>query len=274
MIHTMRTALKFEHVIKLYDAGAKDPLVAVRDVNLDLEEGEICCLIGPSGCGKTTLLNLAAGFVPVTSGRVLVDGVEVVGPHSRCGVAFQADAVFPWMTVIDNVAYGLKWNGTPPNQRTAVARTYLERVGLTAYANRWPRQLSGGMRKRVDLARAFAFNPPILLLDEPFGSLDVLTKEEVQQVLLNVWRTDRKTIMFVTHDVEEAVYLGQRIAVMSRRPGRIQRIFQVPFSLDERAPDLKTSARFVEVRRAVRAALETPVEQLCDRPISDHASLS
>ena len=144
----------------------------LREVNLEIAAQEIFCIVGPSGCGKTTLLNIAAGFIPATSGRVLMEGNTVNGPQSRCGFTFQADAVFPWMTVAGNVGYGLQWNGTPPDRRRTIVDGYLKRVGLASFAKHWPRELSGGMRKRVDLARAFAIDPPILFLDEPFGSLE------------------------------------------------------------------------------------------------------
>lgn len=251
----MQAALRFEHVTKRYELDGGGSTIALLDIDLHVNREEIFCLVGPSGCGKSTLLNLAAGFVPVTTGQVIVEGEPVTHAHSRCGFSFQADAVFPWMTVAANVGYGLRWNGTAPDRRGDIVGTYLNRVGLAGFAERWPRELSGGMRKRVDLARAFAFDPPILLLDEPFGSLDALTKEEMQELLLEIWRTDRKTVLFVTHDVEEAVFLGERVGVMSPRPGRIHEVFAVPFGLDERTVAMKVSPEFVAIRRAVLAAL-------------------
>lgn len=251
----MPLALTFDRVTKEYARDAAEPAQVLREISLEIEAQEIFCIVGPSGCGKTTLINIAAGFIPATSGGVLIEERIVDGPQSRCGFTFQADAVFPWMTVAGNVGYGLRWNGTPPEHRRAIVDGYLQRVGLASFAEHWPRELSGGMRKRVDLARAFAVDPPVLFLDEPFGSLDVLTKEEMQQLLLDIWRSDRKTVLFVTHDVEEAVFLGHRVAVMSPSPGHIQEIFPIPFSLEERVPDLKLSSSFVAVRRDVLAVL-------------------
>jgi ABC-type nitrate/sulfonate/bicarbonate transport system ATPase subunit len=223
---------------------------------MDVPNGHIVSLVGPSGCGKTTVINVIAGFMKPTSGRVLVDSREVSGPVSHCGVVFQADSVFPWMTVEQNVAYGLKMNGHAATDITNAVEKYVELVGLTEFIHRWPRELSGGMRKRVDLARAYAFNPRILLMDEPFGSLDVLTKEEMQSLLLEIWQTERKTVLFVTHDVEEALFLGHHVAVMTSRPGSIKQTFEVPFPMP-RMPSLKFEPEFLDLRRRVVEALKS-----------------
>jgi NitT/TauT family transport system ATP-binding protein len=189
---------------------------------------------------------------------VLIDGVPVEESRARCGFTFQTDAVFPWMTVAGNVGYGLRWSGRSPQQRRVVVDHYLQRVGLTGFADHWPRELSGGMRKRVDLARAFAVDPPVLLLDEPFGSLDSLTRVQMQHLLLEVWRTDRKTLMLVTHDVEEALFLGEKVAVMSNRPARVTRVISVPFSAEDRVADLKLAPEFIALRRELLATLGAP----------------
>ena len=203
-----------EGVSKIYETE-KEHVTAVVNVDLTVREGEVVGIVGPSGCGKTTLLNLMAGFVRPTEGRVLIDDQPPIPGRGSVGVVFQADSVFPWMTVGENVGYGMQFNGSPTADRQAVVNRHLDNVGLAGLAHRWPRELSGGMKKRVDLARAYAANPQVLLLDEPFGSLDVLTKEEMQILFRRTWNDQRKTAIFVTHDVEEAVFVAQRVAVMS-----------------------------------------------------------
>jgi NitT/TauT family transport system ATP-binding protein len=192
---------------------------AVSDVSLTIEAHEFVCVIGPSGCGKTTLLQLVAGLLPATSGQMNVDGVAISGPAPERGLVFQRDSVFPWMRAIDNVAYGLKCRGVDKARRLEIARTYLERVGLSEVENSWPRELSGGMLKRVAVATVFANSPRVLLMDEPFGALDYVTKLQLHQVLLDLWGQHRQTVLFVTHDVDEAMLLADRIIVM--KGGRI-----------------------------------------------------
>jgi NitT/TauT family transport system ATP-binding protein len=244
-----------KHVTKAYGSSPND-FVAVENLHLEVFENEILCLVGPSGCGKTTTINLVAGFIRPTSGEVLIDGQVVGGPNSLCGVVFQADSVFPWMTVEQNVGYGLRSNGIPKGEREKLVRKYLDLVGLTGFANAWPRELSGGMRKRVDLARTYAFNPQILLLDEPFGSLDVMTKEEMQMLLLRIWQHERKTVLLVTHDPEEAIFVGHRVAVMTPRPGSIKQVFNIPFDMP-RESSLRLTPQFLDLRREVVEALAT-----------------
>lgn len=250
-----QNSIELTNVTKSYRDAGKPAIRALQNVSLRIRRGEVFCLVGPSGCGKTTVLNLVAGFVDADSGAVLIEGETVHGPHSRCGVVFQQDAVFPWMTVADNVRYGLHSKRLSDQEQGRLVNEALGAVGLLPFADRWPRELSGGMRKRVDLARAYARGPSVMLLDEPFGFLDVLTKEEMQELVLQTWRSKPTTILFVTHDVEEAVFLGQRVAVMSPAPGAITQEFEIPFAVDERVPDLKLTPRFVELRRAVQGAL-------------------
>jgi len=238
---------------KTYRSEGHD-IEAVRGLNLEVDDGEVFGLVGPSGCGKTTALNLIAGFIRPTSGEVAIDGRRVLGPNQVCGVVFQSDATFGWLNAADNVSYGLRFNGTPKADRQALAHKYLGLVGLQEFASKWPRELSGGMRKRLEVARALAANPRVLLLDEPFGTLDVLTKEEMQILLLNVWRAERKTVLFVTHDVEEAIFVSHRVAVMSRRPGYIKGIVDIPFDMD-RKPSLKLTKDFLNLRRLVVASM-------------------
>ena len=187
---------------------------AVADVSLVIRSHEFVCVIGPSGCGKTTLLQLVAGLLPVTSGQMAVDGVAIAGPSPERGLVFQRDSVFPWMRAIDNVSYGLKCRGVDKAKRLDVAREYLRQVGLADVERSWPRELSGGMLKRVAVATVFANSPRVLLMDEPFGALDYVTKLQLHQLLLTLWGQYRPTVMFVTHDVDEAMLLADRIVVM------------------------------------------------------------
>ncbi len=206
------------HLGRAYTRADGHPVQAVDDVSLTIPEGEFVCLIGTSGCGKSTLLTLIAGLLEPTSGSVVVDGREVRGPGPERGLVFQKDSVFPWMRVIDNVEYGLKCRGVRAAERRAIALAYLARVGLTAVERAWPRELSGGMLKRVAIATVFANGGKVLLLDEPFGALDYVTRHQLQDVLLGLWdeegKAARRTVLFVTHDVDEALSLADRILVI------------------------------------------------------------
>ncbi len=201
---------------------------AVSDVSLTIPSHEFVCLIGPSGCGKTTLLQLVAGLIPASHGQMDVDGVAIAGPSPERGLVFQRDSVFPWMRAIDNVSYGLKCRGVGKAKRVEIAREYLRQVGLGAVERSWPRELSGGMLKRVAVATVFANSPRVLLMDEPFGALDYVTKLQLHQLLLNLWGQYRPTVLFVTHDVDEAMLLADRIIVM--KEGRIADDRQITLS--------------------------------------------
>jgi len=233
---------------KVYLSSGGREVVALEPTDLSVEPGEFVCLVGPSGCGKSTILFIIAGLLEPTSGSVAVDGSPIAGPDPDRGVVFQPDATFPWMSVADNVAFGPTMRGLPAaDVRGRVAR-YLSLVGLGGKGGLLPRELSGGMRKRVDVARAFANEPQVLLMDEPFGALDAMTKEHLQDELLRLWEAERKTVLFVTHDLEEALYLGTRIVVMSRDPNaiRTQKTVDLP---RPREPLLRTEPRFQELRR-------------------------
>ena len=212
-----------------YRAASGADVRALQSTSFDIFANEIVCLVGPSGCGKTTLLNVTAGLATPTSGTIELDGRPISGPGADRAVVFQRDAVFPWYTVGQNVEYGLRCKSMPKGERAKVGQRYLELVGLDRQADRYPRELSGGMRKRVDLARAYANEPEVLLMDEPFGALDAMTKEQMQIELLALCEQSPKVILFVTHDLEEALFLGDRVFVMSARPGRIVREIRVPF---------------------------------------------
>jgi ABC-type nitrate/sulfonate/bicarbonate transport system ATPase subunit len=218
-------------------AGRATP--ALVDVDLDIAEREFVCLLGPSGCGKSTLLNIVAGFLRPSAGEVLVNGHPVNGPGADRGVVFQEYVLFPWLTVAGNVEFGLKLSRAAAAERRATVGRYLDLVGLRAHADKFPVQLSGGMKQRVAIARALANNPEIILMDEPFGALDAQTREVLQDELGRIQRVEHKTVLFVTHSIREAVYLADRVVVMTSAPGRIKQVFTIklPEVRDRFAPE-------------------------------------
>jgi NitT/TauT family transport system ATP-binding protein len=201
------------------------PIEVIAGMDLDVQQGEFVCLVGPSGCGKSTVLNVLGGFLPVTQGEVRIGGEPVHGPDRRRIFIFQENGVFPWLTVHDNIAFGL--SRLPVTERSAVVQHYVEMVGLKGFEKAYPRELSGGMRQRVELARALAANPEMLYMDEPFGALDYLTRLKMRADLVRIWATEKKTIVFVTHDIDEAVQLADRVVVFTPRPARIAAIVPV-----------------------------------------------
>lgn len=224
----------------------------INDINISIEKHEILSIVGPSGCGKTTIINIIGKFISPSSGNIIINHSESTNLSNTIPVVFQGDAVFPWLTVKDNVGYGLKFKNYEYDEKERIVQEMLCRVGLGNAADKWPKELSGGMKKRVDLARGLAVNPEILLLDEPFGSLDVLTRADMQTLLLEIWQEDPKTILFVTHDPEEALFVSHRVAVMTPAPGTIKRIIdieaQLPFPRDH---SLKLTPKFLELRRQI-----------------------
>ena len=220
-------------------------MVALEGVDLELQENSFTCLLGPSGCGKSTLLNMIAGFAEPSAGQILVDGVAVRGPSADRGVVFQEYALFPWRTALDNVAFGLEIKGTPPSQIAARVGELLAMLSLTDFRQRFPKDLSGGMRQRVAIARVLALDSPIMLMDEPFGALDALTRRNLQDELLRIWAELKKTIIFVTHSIEEAIYLADRIVVMTYRPGTVKRdiLVDLPRLRDPSAPEFNALKR-------------------------------
>ena len=228
---------------------------ALVDINLRIEEGEFVCLLGPSGCGKSTLLKIIAGLIPATSGRITINGKPVSGPGPERAVVFQDYALFPWMTVRDNVEFGLEARRLPAAERREMSSRLLKVVGLSDFAERFPHQLSGGMKQRVSIARALAVDPSLLLMDEPFGALDAQTRHLLQDELLRIWREYRKTVVFVTHSIEEAIYLSDRIVVMTARPGRVKQIVVVP----EARPRDMASVEMNQRQREVRAVLSEEI---------------
>jgi NitT/TauT family transport system ATP-binding protein len=225
-----------------------DRLQAVRDLDADIAPGELGCLLGPSGCGKTSLLSALAGFLAPSAGTLSVAGVAVRGPDPRIGMVFQQSSLLPWRTVEDNVAFGLKMRGVKKAERRGAARDLLSLVGLQGFERHFPDQLSGGMRQRVEIARVLINQPRVVLMDEPFAALDAQTRLMMQELLLEVWGRVRTTILFVTHDIDEAIFLGDRILVMTGRPGRIREV--IPIDLPRpRSIALSTTPRFVELKR-------------------------
>ncbi|MDQ7842975.1 MAG: ABC transporter ATP-binding protein [Armatimonadota bacterium] len=223
--------LVIRHVSKTYfDVYTGQHVHALRDVSLELREGEFVSIVGPSGCGKTTLLNIIAGFIPPSRGEVLLDGRRVTGPGPDRGVVFQSFALFPWKTVLDNVAFGLKMRGVPKPERDRIAREYIALVGLTGSEYQYPHELSGGMQQRVGVARVLANHPEVMLMDEPFASVDAQTRMTLQEELTRIWEAKRPTILFVTHDVEEAVFLANRVVVLSSRPATVREVVEIPLA--------------------------------------------
>jgi ABC-type nitrate/sulfonate/bicarbonate transport system ATPase subunit len=198
------------------------PVRALEPISFTLAENDFITILGPSGCGKSTLLRIVAGLDRPTSGRALLDGREIRGPGADRGMVFQSYTLFPWLTVAENIAFGLRERGVPAAERRAVVAEYVGKVGLGGFENHYPKQLSGGMQQRTAIARALANDPEMLLLDEPFGALDNQTRALMQELLLGIWERERKTVLFVTHDIEEAIFLASRVVVMTARPGRIK----------------------------------------------------
>lgn len=225
-------------------------LTVLQNINLQLYESELVCIVGASGCGKSTLLNIIAGLIPPCSGEVRVDDEVVLGPGPDRGMVFQSYTLYPWLTVTENIGFGSKLRSLSKAQRKERIGYFLEVVGLTRFAKSYPSQLSGGMKQRVAIARALANEPEVLLMDEPFGALDAQTKEQMQQFLREMWQRTNTTICTITHDVEEAVFLAQRICVMSAHPGQIKE--EIAVSLPEnRDADIKLSPEFTEIKRQI-----------------------
>jgi ABC-type nitrate/sulfonate/bicarbonate transport system ATPase subunit len=230
----------------------KGETLALVEFTLSVRRNEFITILGPSGCGKSTLLYMVAGFERPTRGRLLVDGQPVTGPSPERGMVFQEYALFPWLRIRDNIAYGLRQRGVPKARRREVVAELLELIGLSSFADYYPNQLSGGMKQRVALARVLANDPKLLLLDEPFGALDELRRTALQDELLRIWEAHRKTALFITHSIEEAIVLGDRIVVMSAHPGRITTIVEVPLA----RPRDRSSDEFNAIRRVVTQALK------------------
>ncbi|PPK65032.1 ABC transporter ATP-binding protein [Actinokineospora auranticolor] len=259
----MSTAkIEFRGVGKTFavrEAGGTGTFTALDGIDLTVAPGEFLAVVGPSGCGKSTLLELLAGLTKPTSGQVLVDGKPVTGPGLDRGIVFQQYALLPWRTALGNVEFGLEATGVPRRERAARARDFLDLVGLTGFERRYPHELSGGMRQRVAIARSLAYDPDVLLMDEPFAALDAQTRESLQEELLRIWERTGKTVVFITHGIDEAVYLGQRVAVMTSQPGRIKQVR--PIGLDSRAAgaDTRSTPEFAGYRHDIWTLLRDEV---------------
>lgn len=234
-----------------FDIRRKEEIVAIDGLDLEVADREFVTILGPSGCGKTTFLNIVAGFERETGGSLVLDGAPITGPGPDRGVVFQEYALFPWLTIEENVEFGLRERGVPAAERAARTQRQIGAVGLVGFENRYPQELSGGMRQRVALARVLVNDPKILLMDEPFAALDAQTRSLMQEELLSVWSSDRRAVIFITHNIEEAILLGDRVLVMTARPGRIKEIVEVNLS----RPRDVTSDQFNAIRRHVASLM-------------------
>jgi NitT/TauT family transport system ATP-binding protein len=257
----MSIKIKAHGVNKIYPSH-DEPVYALRDFNLDVEEGEFLCIVGPSGCGKSTFLRILGGLITPTSGEVtLLPGKDNVPLQS---IVFQEYAIFPWKTVIDNIAFGLQMRGIPKEERRQIALDWLRKVGLVKFADSYPHQLSGGMKQRVSIARAFANNPEILLMDEPLGALDAQTRAVLQEELIRLWEDLRKTVVYITHSIEEAVLLGDRVVLMTAHPGTNKSEFPVPFPRP-RSFALTSAPEFARLTYAIWQDLKGEVQRTMEQ---------
>ncbi|GMM97216.1 MULTISPECIES: ABC transporter ATP-binding protein [Microbacterium] len=257
---TTTAKISVREVSKTFPLKGED-FVALDRVSLDIADNEFVTVVGPSGCGKSTLMNILAGLEEPSGGEALVDGRSVSGPGPERGVIFQQYALFPWLSVRKNVEFGLKVAGVPKRERRERAEHFIEMVGLQQFADALPKMLSGGMKQRCAIARAYAVNPSILLMDEPFGALDALTRVRLQEQLLDTWSKEKRTVMFITHDVDEAVFLANRVIVMAARPGRLFDVVDVDLPYP-RTEEARLSPEFAELRNRVWHAVyhQTPGE--------------
>lgn len=247
--------IEARHVNKIYK-GRKSSTLAMEDCNLEVLNNEFVCIIGPSGCGKSTLLRMLAGLDFPSSGEILVNDKQVTKPDKDRGMVFQTYTLFPWKTVEENISFGFKFNKSIPKEaQKGIVDKYLRLIGLEEFRKSYPKELSGGMKQRVAIARSLANNPEVLLMDEPFGALDSQTKAQMQLLLRDIWQKEKPTVAFVTHDIEEAVFLATKIYVMSARPGRVKQVVDV-FLPYNRTLDLKDTQEFIQMRKYVAGLLE------------------
>ncbi|WP_127533067.1 ABC transporter ATP-binding protein [Paenibacillus kobensis] len=249
----IRGKIEINGLNKIYTSG-KARFEALRDIDLTVEPNEFVTILGPSGCGKSTLLRIVAGLEDYSSGDVLLNGDPIIGPGADRGMVFQGYTLFPWLTVRENIEYGLKLKGVPTLSRRGLSSYYLKIIRLEPFASAYPKQLSGGMKQRVAIARALANRPKVLLMDEPFGALDAQTKIEMQEMLLDVWEKEKTTVLFITHDIEEAIFLSQRIIVMGANPGRILQEFQIDLPA-QRTAEVREMPEFLRLKRELAQLL-------------------
>jgi NitT/TauT family transport system ATP-binding protein len=245
-------SVEISHLCREFVRDDGDRVIALSDINLSIADDEFVSFVGPSGCGKTTLLRIIAGLDTATSGEVRVDGSLITGPGQKVGMVFQEYSLFPWRSVLSNVAFGLEMRGIAKEERNEIAKKFIALVGLSQFEQSYPYELSGGMRQRVAIARALATDPDLLLMDEPFGALDAQTRNHMQCELLDIWETKKKTILFVTHSCDEAVFLSDRVVVLSPRPGVIREIVNISIS----RPRDRTNKEFIDLRRHLLDMIE------------------
>ncbi|MDI1271370.1 MAG: ABC transporter ATP-binding protein [Polaromonas sp.] len=253
------TILEISQVSKTF-AGANGGTVALQATDLSVAENDFITILGPSGCGKSTLLRMVAGLDTPSTGSITLDGRPVTGPGADRGMVFQSYTLFPWLSILENVCFGLREKGLPLAEQHAIARPFINKVGLKGFENHFPKQLSGGMQQRTALARALANNPRMLLMDEPFGALDHQTRELMQELLQGIWEAERKTVLFVTHDIDEAIFMGNRVVVMSARPGRIKCDLKVDIA-HPRHYSVKTTPVFMELKARLTEEIRIEVQR-------------
>ncbi len=244
--------LKVTNLQKIFPARTRrgNDVVALKDINLEVKESEFVVMVGPSGCGKSTLINMIGGLEKATEGQIQIDGKDVTEPGADRGMVFQGYSLFPWLSVRKNVEFGLKMKGVPKKEREQTAREFIKLIGLTGFENAFPKQLSGGMKQRVAIARTLANHPEILLMDEPFGALDAQTRVVMQELLAKISRETKNTILFITHDIDEAILLADRIYVMSRRPGTIREVLTVEME-GERNHEMLVTPEFLKMKQKI-----------------------
>ncbi len=257
--HVASSKIMADGIDKIYTDGKKQTL-ALKDVSIDIKDNDFCCIVGPSGCGKSTLLRMLAGLDFPTSGKIIIDDRQVTGPGPDRGMVFQTYTLFPWMSVEDNIKFGLKIKNMPKDEQQAIADRYLKIIGLQKFAKAYPKELSGGMKQRVAIARALANQPEVLLMDEPFGALDPHTKSMMQLLLREIWEQEHPTVVFITHDIDEAVFLANKIYVMSARPGRVIKDVEVRLPHKRELP-LKDTPEFIEIRKNINHLLYSTDEE-------------
>ncbi|PJM74353.1 taurine ABC transporter ATP-binding protein [Bifidobacterium primatium] len=258
-------AVDIRGVNKRFVTQQGDEVTALHDINLTINQGDFICVVGRSGCGKTTLLNMLAGFEQPTDGEILAGGQRITKPSPKRGVVFQKPPLYPWLTVRKNVEFGMKMQGVEPAERRKTADHYLEMVGLADAANRRPYELSGGMQQRAQIARVLATDPDVILMDEPYGALDALTREKLQNELLKIWQERKKTVFFITHSVDEAIFLATRVIVMSAHPGTVK--MDIPITIPKNPDDpnnmeqVRSTPEFVELRDRINDAIHVKDDQ-------------
>ena len=251
--HVASSKILAEHIDKIYTSGKKSTK-AIEDASIDIQDNDFVCIVGPSGCGKSTLLRMLAGLDFPTSGNIIVNDRKVTGPGPDRGMVFQTYTLFPWMSVEDNIKFGLKLKNMPKDKQEEIAKRYLKIIGLEKFAKSYPKELSGGMKQRVAKARALANQPEVLLMDEPFGALDPHTKSMMQLLMREIWEKEHPTVVFITHDIDEAVFLANKIYVMSARPGKIMKEVNV-YLPHKRTLELKDSTEFIKIRKDINSLL-------------------